>query len=86
MSHYMGGEPVEDADDGCPGYWYRSPFAQSVRRYLRAYSGNGWNANRALDECTDPLVHDAVLAYENYYSRKESERVAKEWRTQLQNS
>lgn len=82
----MGGEPVESHEDGCPGYWYRSPFPQSVRRYLRKPANGGWADNPALTQCTDPLVHDAVHAYENYYALKEQERLEHEWRTQPQNS
>lgn len=69
---YMGG-PKDDFDrpipeslkDGCPGGWYRNPFAWSVQRYLRKRSGDGLRSE-ALFKTDDPLILEALDLFEQY--------------------
>lgn len=60
--------PHENPDEmGCPGSWYRSGFVQSLLRYYRKRDDKGGRvANPALDQCTDPLVHEAILVLESW--------------------
>lgn len=63
-------QPRENPADGCPGGWYRSPFALSLIRYLRHRDEHGGRvSNHLLDRCDDPLIHDAVLYYEREHDR-----------------
>lgn len=48
--------PHESHDDGCPGSWYRSPFAVSLRIYERPTTDTGISANPMLDRDADPLL------------------------------
>jgi len=57
-------EPIESNEDGCPGGWYRTEFAASVRRYYRPVSEGVYSPNLLLDRCEDRLVLDAVAYYE----------------------
>jgi hypothetical protein len=58
-------EPI--AETGCPGAWYRSAWARSLDRYYRRRTeGGGRVDNPALTQCTDPLVHEAVQAFEAF--------------------
>lgn len=52
--------PPEPFTEGCPGAWYRSPFLQSLIRYMRQEN----RSNPLLDRCDDPLVHAAIVEYE----------------------
>lgn len=60
--------PVEPSDQaGCPGAWYRTPFTTSIERYRRRRDEHGGRIdNPALSQCTDPLVHEAVLLLEAF--------------------
>lgn len=59
--------PLEPVENGCPGAWYRSPFAESVLRYRRRPDGNGGRIpNRLLELCEDELVIEAVETLEAY--------------------
>lgn len=63
--------PPEAPGDGCPGGWYRSPFAASVLRYVRTRTEGGARVpNPLLDRADDPLIEAAVLYFE-----REQERV-----------
>jgi len=75
---YMGGEPndetgddepTEPNDDGCPGGWYRTAFAASVRRYHRPVADGVYSPNLQLDRCDDRLVHEAVAYFEHQRAR-----------------
>ncbi len=58
--------PPEDPDDGCPGGWYRNPFAYSLRRYIRSRSREGtYSENHFLSQTDDPLIIAAIQAYES---------------------
>jgi len=61
--------PPEDPTEGCPGGWYRSPFAISLYRYLRTpLVGGGWTSNGFYDQADD-LIKAAVHYYELAYVR-----------------
>jgi hypothetical protein len=65
-------EPIAEA--GCPGSWYRTAFVDSVLRYYRRRDDNGGRIdNPMLTQCTDPLVHEAVLLLEGYEDQAISE-------------
>lgn len=64
------GEPVEE---GCPGGWYRTRFAQSFRRYRRR---EGIQNPKLLSTDVPDLILDALEYYEaceaearNHYTR-----------------
>lgn len=60
--------PKEDLErEGCPGAWYRTLFVESLMRFYRRRDDNGGRvANPALDRCSDPLVHEAILELEHW--------------------
>lgn len=72
--------PVEDIKrEGCPGSWYRTPFVASLLTYYRRRDQHGGRvSNPALDDCEDPLVHEAIAeleahedaAYADYVERR----------------
>lgn len=78
-------EPVEDPRDGCPAGWARSPFADSVARYVRTRTKDGGRVpNRFLDAPGTPWqVWEAVyyLEYEqDRWERYRDEVDAARWR------
>lgn len=58
--------PAENIErEGCPGAWYRTRFLSSLLTYYRRRDEHGGRiANPALDDCDDPLVHEAIAALE----------------------
>lgn len=62
-------EPSEPNDEGCPGGWYRTAFAASVRRYHRPVAEGVYSPNLLLARCDDPLVHEAVTYFEHEQAR-----------------
>jgi len=62
--------PPEPLEDGCPAGWILSPFAQSVRPYVRRRTEHGGRVpNPRFDALTDRVAQDAVLAYEDEQER-----------------
>lgn len=58
-------EPFESNVDGCPGGWYRTPFFDSVARYIRPEGGPGqYSPNLMLERCDDDLIIEAVHYFE----------------------
>jgi hypothetical protein len=57
--------PPENFAEGCPGGWYRSPFLQSLRKYMRHDGRN----NPLLDSCEDELVQEAIVYFEEECAR-----------------
>jgi hypothetical protein len=64
-------EPVESPEDGCPAGWARSPFADSVARYVRVRTKDGGRVpNRFLDDPGTPWqVWEAVHYFESEQDR-----------------
>ena len=60
-----------DPRDGCPGAWYRSRFAESLRRYFRhrAMDSPLRDHNPLLGPHTPALILDALRLYESYEDR-----------------
>jgi len=62
--------PHDDPDDGCPGSWYRSPFARSMGPYLPTpTSGGGWCESPLVHRDTPRLIIDAVQLYKTEHAR-----------------
>ena len=64
-----------DPRDGCPGAWYRSRFADGLRRYLRRRGMDSplRDQNPLLGPHTPTLILDAVRLYESYEDRAYSQ-------------
>jgi hypothetical protein len=72
--------PVEDIKrEGCPAGWIHSRFVASLLTFYRRRDQHGGRvANPALDDCDDPLVHEAIAeleahedaAYADYVERR----------------
>lgn len=72
--------PPENHSEGCPGAWYRCPFALSVLRYQRLLTDGGFSDNLFLSRTDDRLVIEATqyleterLRYRNYCDRRIAE-------------
>lgn len=60
-------EPPDPIEDGCPAGWMISPFARSLRPYLRRREDNGGRVpNPRFDALDDRVAQDAVLAFEEH--------------------
>ena len=63
-------KPNEDmVQAGCPGAWYRTPWAESIGRYYRrpvSLEDRSRIPNPTLDQCEDWLIHEAVQTLEVY--------------------
>jgi hypothetical protein len=74
--------PPDDHEDGCPGAWYRSEFANSLARYERILTEHGFSSNLFADRCDDRLVLEALQCIEQERVRARSHwaeaRAAKE--------
>lgn len=70
-------QPPEDADDGCPGGWYRSRFVASLMPYLRRRTEHGGRVdNLLLSRCTDELILQWVQHLEDQQEHWESYFIA----------
>ena len=67
-----GDNPPESPEDGCPGAWYRSPFAVSVSKYLRQSDANGGRVENLLLRDADRFVIEAVTHYERESARHQA--------------
>jgi hypothetical protein len=87
LAPMSGDYPREPSADGCPGGWYRTPFASSVLRYSRRRTDAGGRVDNGLLRDADALIWEAVLeleleqerahAYANERARAIAEREAK---------
>lgn len=71
--------PLENpARDGCSGAQYRGEFMMSLLPYRRRQDPNGGRiSNTLLDNCENPLVHQAINALEALEDAALSEARAK---------
>jgi hypothetical protein len=65
----MPDEPFEDPTDGCPGGWYRSPYADSVARYRRRRVENGARVPNPLFDRAAWQIQAAAMWYEHEQER-----------------
>lgn len=74
--------PLEDIErEGCPGAWTRTPFLRSLLTYYRRRDEHGGRvANRALDDCDDPLVHDAIAELEAHEETARADYLERKYR------
>lgn len=57
--------PLEPIDEGCPGAWYRTPFAQSLDIYLPTPGSNGQMESPLISEAPR-LVVEAVQLFKRH--------------------
>lgn len=69
--------PIERAEAGCPGSWYRTAFVESLLRYYRRRDRNGGRIeNPHFTRCEDDLVIEAIRVLEHYEDTAEAEAEA----------
>ena len=61
-------KPHEPMCDGCPGAWYRSPFAESLRIYLPTPGQNGSMESPLINSSAPRLVVEAVQLFKRYHA------------------
>ena len=59
-------KPLEPMGEGCPGAWYRSPFAQSLQIYLPTPGQNGSMESPLINSLAPRLIIEAVQTYKRY--------------------
>ena len=67
-------EPIEPAADGCPGGWYRTPYVNSLARYVRRRTENGGRVPNPFFDRADWQTQEAALLYEEEQERWHSYR------------
>lgn len=62
-------EPIEPAEDGCPAGWARSPYVDSVTRYLRRRTKDGGRVANPFFDRAPWQVQEAAMHLEDEQER-----------------
>jgi hypothetical protein len=67
-------EPIEPAADGCPGGWYRTPYVDSLAKYVRHRTDTGGRVHNPFFARADWQIQEAVMFFEHEQERWEAYR------------
>lgn len=76
-------EPIEPAEDGCPAGWARSPYVDSVHRYVRRRTKGGGRVSNPFFDRASWQAQEAAMVLEDEQERWHNYRAevdADRWR------